>query len=881
MCFVLLAIKLTAQDIGLSDDFNGTLEQFIQQVESENSVQFLYKKEWIDGVEVQFSRGDNLNNTLNAAADKNGLSVVYRDYFIVVIPANPILFVEADQLAENYGRDVKIVGEKTGNESSVQLTIKAVNGTDKSDLVGVRIFSEELKSGGVTDLNGEITFEIEPGLYSFHLSHLGFEENTINVLTKGSGSITIDLFETSVVLDEVTISAQNAIDNVQSARMGVTSLSPDLVKKLPALYGEADVVKTITFLPGITTAGEGTQGFSVRGGNTDQNLLLYDGSTIYNASHLFGFFSNINSDFVGSAVLYKSSIPARYGGRSSSVLSIESEEPGFDHFNMDLGVGMVSSKAFAEIPIVKNKTSLLVAGRTSYINWILGRQKNVRISRSSGKFNDVNAKLVHKIGDQDRISISGYRSFDEFKFSGDTTYGWTTQTVAATWDHIFSKLLSLRVSGGISDYAFDINGLEEPFSFTLTNGVSNKHLTTQFYYEPNASMKIEGGLEYKDLELNPGEYSLPEGSQVIPADLQNEHADVMSVFAQAEQKITSRLSAEYGLRANSYRYLGPRIVDSYVPGTLRTDASIIGQETYVDNQKIVGYMNIEPRLSIGFTLNQVSSLKASYNRHHQYLHSLSNTSSITPIEIWKASDQFLEPLRNDQVSLGYFRNFKENQFETSLEFYYRQLDNIIDYRNAARILLNPSMEQAIIAGNGRGYGMELYIKKNTGRLTGWLSYSFSRTEKQIKGNFPEETVNNGNFYPAEFDRPHNLSIVGSYQVNRRLYFGANFLYSTGTPFTGPEVRFVSNNTFLTYFTERNQYRIPTYHRLDLSMRIDESLRKEKKLRGSWVFSIYNIYARRNAYSIFIGERNSSSPTAFQLSVLGRIFPSIAYNLRIE
>lgn len=884
LCFFSIVCSFTllfGQDIWLESDFKGSFVELTQKIESENEVNFLYKSEWIDDITINYVASNDLTAYLIAATQKNGLSIVFREQFIIVIPSNPILYLNAEELEENYGEGVKIIGEKSGDDSPIQVKIKVVDGSDESAIIGVRVFSQELADGGITDQLGEIAFQIVPGLYTFNLSHLGFEESSSTVLIKGSGTIVIDLFESSVLLDEVSVSAQSAADNIQSAQMGVTTITPDLVKKLPSLYGEADVLKTLTLLPGVSTAGEGTQGFTVRGGKTDQNLLLFDGTTIYNASHLFGFFSNINSEVIGSATLFKSSIPARYGGRSSSVLTVDSKEPSFDQVKMNLGVGLVSSKIFVEMPLIKGKTSMLLAGRKSYTDWILNRQKNISIQRSSGKFNDLNIKILHKLGENDKLSVSGYSSFDEFQLASDTSFGWTTQTASLTWDHIFSKRLSMQAVGSISDYKFKIKGLTDPFQYTLTSGISNKTVTAQLFYDHSASLKIEGGAEYKSLVLKQGEFSLPENSQVNAVDLQREYADIVSFFGQGEMKVNTRITIETGLRLSSYRYLGPRVADDYLPGLLRTNETISGQTIYDSDEKIKSYFNFEPRFSLRFSLDQNSSLKMSYNRNYQYLHSLSNTSSITPIEVWKASDQFLAPLRNDQYSFGYFRNLLGDKYETSIEFYYRDLTNVVDYRNAARILLNPNMEQAVISGDGVGYGTELYIKKNSGRLNGWLSYSFSRTKKKIAGNFAEETVNSGQFYPAEFDRPHNLSMVATYQINRRLYLGANFLFSSGLPFTGPEVRFLSNGTFLTYFSERNQYRTPAYHRLDLSVRIDESLKKNKRLRGSWVFSLYNFYARRNAYSVFIGERRTSSPVALKLSVLGRIFPSLTYNLRIE
>lgn len=880
--FVLVLFQSDAQEQLRVSPYEGSLKDFIELAEKENEVKFLFKENWIKGIELNYDGQKDLKLYLADQIQKKGLSILFRDKFIFIIPSNPLIYVETDELYSKLGDDIKIVGETPDQDfeyASVEFITR--NGSDQSVLLGAQLYAEEVQQGGVTDGSGRIMIQLPPGFHTIKTNHLGYEETELFIFVKGDGKVELDLFEQSRVLDEVTISTQNAERNVDRTLMGVNTMTLELVKRLPAIYGEVDVVKSLELLPGVSTAGEGTQGFTVRGGNTDQNLLLLDGATIYNASHLFGFFSNINSDFVGSATLYKSSIPPKYGGRASSVLSVTTKEPNFKDLKLKLGVGFVSSKAFADIPLIEDKLGLMVAGRVSYANWILKSQNNVQVLNSRGNFNDMNLKAVYRVSDSDKLTISGYNSFDEFKFAADTSYGWKTQTGSLIWDHIFNKRLSLQAQAGFSDYKFTIAGLSDPFVFDLENGISNGYGNAQLYYDYSAKLKLEAGIEYKKLTINPGVLALSENNPTRPVDLQKEYADLSSTFAQFEYQLSPRVQTESGIRITNYRYLGVRSVNLYATGTPRNENTVIGQQEYADGEVIQSYFNVEPRVALRLTLGLNSSLKVSYNRNHQFLHSLSTTSSITPIEIWKASDQFLPPLRNDQFSIGLFKNLLGGQYETSIEFYYRELTNLIDYKNGSSILLNPSMEQAILVGDGIGYGSELYIKKNIGKLTGWLSYAYSRTQKRIVSDLREETVNNGQLYPSEFDRPHNISLVGSYQLSRRLAFGVNFTYITGLPFTGPEERYFSNGDLITYFSQRNQYRIPDYHRLDLSITVDESLRTEKKLKGSWIFSFFNVYGRRNAYSIFLGQRNTSLPVANQLAILGRLFPSVTYNLRIE
>ncbi len=878
--FVLLSHLGWAQELSLSADFSGNLTSFVEKIEEENKVKILTKKQWTNRISIEYQNERNLKSFLTSIIQQNDLSIVYRDQFIVILPSNPLLYVSNEELEAAFGEDLIVIGESAQEESSVEFVISVINGANDERLIGASVYIDEISRGGVTDQNGNLTLSIKPGIYTLSTTYVGYERTRTNVFVRGDGSYTQKLFEDSRELEEVQIET-DASSNVTGTSLGVISLSPDLVKKLPSFYGEADVIKSLTLLPGVSTAGEGSQGFTVRGGNTDQNLLLFDGATIYNASHLFGFFSNINTEFIGSATLFKSTIPSRYGGRASSVLVVNSREPSMKDFKLEGGIGIASSKVFTEIPVIEDQTSILLAGRVSYINHLLRNQNNIQVFNSRGNFNDLNVKVVQRAGENGKLTFSGYRSFDEFKFEADTTYGWITETGSVTWDQIISSKLSVRAIGALSDYKFNITGQVNPFDYNLQSGIGNKSGSLQLFYDPGPNIKLEAGGEYKDLTLNPGEFTSVGSDFPELALAQKEYADLTSVFGQAEFLINDQLSMEAGLRFNNYRYLGPRAVNLYSPDSPRNSENVIGSQTFGDGEVIQAYSNLEPRVSIRLTIDELSSLKASYNRNHQYFHSLSTNTSITPIEVWKASDQFLAPLRNDQYSIGYFRNLRASMFEASVELYYRSLDNVIDYKNASRILLNPNMEQAIVIGNGEGYGSEFYLRKTSGRLIGWLSYTYSRTRKQINGASEEETVNEGNWYPSEYDRPHNLSVAGTYHFNRRISVGGNFVFSTGVPFTGPEVRYVTNGTFVTHFANRHQYRIPDYHRLDISLTIDESLRKDRKLKGSWTLSVFNLYGRRNAYSVFIGQRNTSSPVAYQLSVLGRWFPSITYNLRID
>ncbi len=858
-----------------------SLISLLDSLKEHSDYKIFYKDAWVENVTYS-SNQKNIEGLLNQIASDNGLSVVFRGRYIVLIPKNPMLYIDEENLVDQYGDNVVVINSGPTDNTICEVVFQPVNGTDQSALIGVQVYIAELDEGNISDANGRVVFNVPPGLYTVKSSYLGFTDSEIKVLVKSNGIATIDLFESLTQLEEVTVSGSRVEENVEGAKMGTNTISMEIVKKLPSLYGEVDVIKSVTLLPGVSTGGEGTQGFNVRGSDNDQNLLLLDGTTIYNSSHLFGFFSNINSEVIGAATLYKSGIPSYFGERASSVFDITTKEPSFTEPSLGLGVGLISSKLSAEIPVIKNKSSLLVAGRVSYTSWILKKQKNIQVSRSEGKFNDFNAKWSTRIGNNDKFSVSGYRSFDEFKFQSDTSYSWISTSFNLNWDHFFNQKLSTRLIAGISEYSFFINGRVPDMSYRLKNGIEDRSIEGKLFWEPKSTIKLTTGYKFTRQTIDPGTFESRADPLMEIDTPQPEQLQIHAVYGHNQHELANkRMSLEYGLRLNFYQYLGGREVGIYSDGTERSPESLQSTTTYTPGEVITEQFNLEPRLSVGYTLNTHNSVKLSFNRMHQYIHSLSNTSSITPIEVWKASDTFYEPFRNDQVSVGFFRNSKNGNYETSLELYYRKLQNVIDYKNASTIFLNSFPEQAILSGEGRARGAEILVKKVKGRLVGWLSYSLSRTEKRVEGLYENETINGGKYYPSENDRPHKFVLATNYQLDKRLQLGMNFTYNSGIPFTGPDVKYISNGVLVTHFAERNQYRIPDYHRLDISLTLEESNKKDKKLKGRWILSFYNVYGRRNAYSVFIGERATSSPTAYKLSVLGRMFPSISYNLRIN
>lgn len=880
-----LSIELIAQEIDqtqINRPQSGiSVAEVIANIEKSHNLKFFFKAEWLK--DVQLYDGNyplSLKSFLDNTFLSSGITYLIRGRYVILYQKNyESINLEKNLITEN---EINIVGDINAPlDNKVIFKGKIIDGQSGEFLPGAVIMIDENNEGVVSDVNGNFSILLFPGLYTFRINFVGFEETVSKLFLKSTGNLDFTLFESSLELAAVTIEEFAIDQNVNSAQVSVTNLDMKTIKSIPAFLGEADVVKSILLLPGVSTVGEGSTGFNVRGGAADQNLLVYDKAPIFNPSHLFGFFSNINPDAVKDVTLYKGGIPARFGGRVSSVLEINSRNPSTESVKLKGGVGLITSRLTADIPLVKGKSALLIGGRASYIDWLLKRVKNVEIRRSSAQFYDLNGKWTTKIGEKDFLSVSGYFSNDEFKFAADTTYGWQTKNLNATWVHTFNDQLSGEVALISANYGYTVNGEVTASEYSLESDINNQIVSANLYYNPDKSHRIIFGGSYSTYNFNIGDLNpIGNESSIDPINLEEEQAREYSVFIQDEYQINKNLTIAGGLRFANFENIGAKEVFDYASDETRSEESITGSTIYKAGELIQRYNGFEPRFSLKYSTSITSSIKIGYNRTQQFIHTISNTSAITPIDIWKPSDRYLAPKIADQISIGYFRNFKDNIIEASAEVYYKKLKNEIDYKNGANILLNGNLEQDIISGSGRSYGIEFFLKKNEGRFTGWMSYTLSRTEKQIAGQFEEEIINFGNYYTAEYDKPHNFSIVGDYRLSNRWKINGNFTFSSGRPFTGPDVKFRFDGNILTYFANRNQQRIPDYHRLDLSITMEPGLKKKKLLDGSWTLSFYNVYGRENAYSVFIGERRTSAPTAYKFSILGSVFPSLSYNFEL-
>lgn len=751
-------------------------------------------------------------------------------------------------------------------------------------LIGVNVIIPELKTGTVTNSYGFYSITLPEGSYEIQISYLGFKtiSETINLnqdLTKNYA-----LEEAAESLDEVVITDDVEQLSIKKPQMSVNALSIKTIKQMPVVLGEVDVIKSITLLPGVTNGGEGASGFNVRGGSADQNLILLDEAIIFNSSHLFGFFSVFNPDAIKDLKLYKGGIPAKYGGRVSSVLDIYQKEGNSNAFKMNGGIGLVSSRLLAEGPIKKGKGSFLFGGRSSYAHLFLP----LFDLDNTAYFYDLNTKLSYKTNDNNSFYLSGYFGRDVFEISDSFENSYGNAVLNFRWNHLFSDKLFSNLSLIYSDYDYD---LELSFvGFDWESGIRNFNVKYDLKHYISNNFRLEYGLNSIYYKFNPGEI-IPLGpdSGINRFKLIDKYAFENAIYIDANHDISNKLSLSYGLRLSAFHRLGQEELNTYEnnePVVFNEDLGIyqkaepIGVDTFSRGDVIESFANLEPRLSLAYQLNQNSSVKASYNRMAQYLHLLSNTNSPTPLDVWTPSGRYIKPQILDQFAIGYFRNLNERLLSLEIEGFYKTIQNRIDYIDGADLIANNAIEQVILNGEARAYGAEFLLRKNKGRLQGWLSYTWSRSEQRTPGRtLNEPGINNGQWYKTPWDKTHDVSLTLSYNLNKKLSLSSNFLYQTGIPATFPNGQYEYNGVVVPSYESRNSSRLPAYHRLDFALNYTPNPDSRKRFKGNWVFSVYNIYNRRNAASITFREnRFSGANEAIRLSIFG-IVPSVTYNFK--
>nr|WP_315171798.1 TonB-dependent receptor [uncultured Flavobacterium sp.] len=761
-------------------------------------------------------------------------------------------------------------------------TIK--DGKSTETLIGVNIIIEELKTGTTTNEYGFYSLTVPSGNYTLKISYLGFESIVETLDIAKSIKRDFSLLENGKSLEEVIISSNKKKADIKSTEMSVNKLSIQTLKKIPVVLGEVDIIKSILQLPGVTNSGEGQSGFNVRGGSADQNLILLDEATVYNSSHLFGFFSVFNSDAIKDLKLYKGGIPARFGGRLSSVLDIYQKEGNKDKYKYNGGIGIISSRLMAEGPIQKGKGSFLIAGRASYGHLLLKLSDN----KNSASFYDLNTKINYNLNEKNKLFLSGYFGRDSFDLNDAflNTYG--NSFVNLRWNHLFSDKLFSNLSMIYSDYNY---GLKFAIlGFNWESGIQNFNLKYDFKHYLGNATKLTYGINTQYYNFDPGLIE-PTGSVlgIVRRQLDKKFAFEPSLYLDVDQKISEKLAINYGIRYSMFYRLGKQDVNIYDNNqavvfnptfNIYEKGRPIDVKSYGKNETIASFDNLEPRLALSYAFNDDQSVKLSYNRMAQYLHLVSNTQSPTPLDIWAPSDNFFKPQILDQVALGYFRNFRDDRYSLEIETFYKKIKNRVDYIDGAQLIANTAIEQAILNGEGRSYGLEMMLRKNSGKLTGWVSYTLSKSEQRTPGRTSTETgINDGNWYKSAYDKLHNLSVTGIYKKNDKWSFSSVFSLQSGQPVTFPDGQYQYGDLNIPSFGLRNENRLPLYHHLDVSATYTPKPNKQRGWQGEWIFSIYNIYNRQNAAAInFRQNADTGTNEAVRFSVFGAV-PGITYNFK--
>ncbi|MCU0379853.1 MAG: TonB-dependent receptor [Chitinophagaceae bacterium] len=782
----------------------------------------------------------------------------------------------ADAVIEN--RLIEIGSAGSGN-ARPRITGHVRDARSGESLAGAVILDETGNMSLTTDADGYYTMQLSPGRHTLVISHSGMKTTRRQVLVHDNGKLDVDLKENIPTLNAVVVVAEKN-SNTRRLLMGVEQVNVRTIKQVPVLLGEPDILRVVMSLPGVTSVGEASTGFNVRGGAADQNLVLFNGATVFNPSHLFGFFTAFNTESVRNVDLYKSSIPAKYGGRLSSVLDIESREGNAKKWQGTAGINFLTAKLSLEGPLVKDKTTLLLGGRVTYSDWLIRQIDNPEYNNSTAAFYDADIHLNHRFSDKDKLSLTVYGSQDGFRIGADSSFGYGNRNAVARWKHIFNNRFSMLLTGGIDQYQYNIEGDEGTNrGFRLDFGVQQLHGRADFTHALTKRHSLEFGAQGIRYAIDPGNLApLGAASDVVPETVPQEQAMESALYIGDKFTINPDFSIEAGLRYSLYQMKGPRDVFQYVPGLPRTEATITDTVNFGKGENIKTYHGPEWRIAARYSLTDHSSVKAGFNTLRQYLHLLTNTAAISPTDIWKLSDPYIRPQTGYQASAGYYHDFAKGTYESSVELYYKRMNHVLDFKSGASILMNEHPETEVVNTRGEAWGIEFMVRKNTGRLTGWLSYTYSRSFLQMDDTLAGQLINQGNAYPANYDKPHMANLVTNYKFSHRYGVSLNVNYSTGRPITLPVAIFNYAGSQRIYYSQRNQFRIPDYFRIDLAFNLDGNHKVKQKVHFFWTIGAYNLTGRDNPYSIYFTEENGTVK-GYQLSVIGAIIPYVTLNMK--
>lgn len=914
LLFGILTLTVFGQIPGSEKRFSGTFadvpfEQFARQLEAESEYRFFYAPGSMDSLTVNLQVKEQplsaiLDQLFRGTAYSYAIDAGHWVFTVKGISLQgelPIGFFNrenqdgaAEEVLPDYFSETKStkrridqenklfeIGPKTAtvNPGSANLAGNITDGKTGEPIIGAIVYVEMPWTAASTNQFGYYSITLPRGRHEMKIKSIGMRNTKRQLMLYADGKLDIELQEDVVALKEVNIEAGKDA-NVSGLQMGVEKIDIRTLKQVPTAFGEADILKVMLTLPGVKSVGESSTGLNVRGGAVDQNLILFNDAPIYNPSHLFGFFSAFNPDVLKTVELFKNSIPAKYGGRLASVLDVTSREGNKKQFSGAGGIGLITGRLTLEGPIIKDKTSFLIGGRSTYSDWLLKKVPNPTIRRSTASFYDVNANISHDLNEKNSLYLTGYMSDDRFKLASDTLFNYRNQNASIKWNHIFQNNFYGVLTGSFSRYQYQVTSDKVPLNaFSLGYDLSQGNFKADFSYFPHSKHSVDFGASSILYKMRPGTYQPLGGESLIRPDvILPEQALESALYISDKYELSPRVSFYLGLRYSFYNYLGAHDVIRYATGLPKSENTMVDTLSYGAGKSIRTYHGPEYRLAARYSLSDNSSLKLSYNRMRQYIHMLSNTAMLSPTDIWKLSDPHLRPQVGDQYALGLFKNLKNNSIEASVEAYYKTMENFLDFRSGASLIMNHHIETDVLNAEARAFGIETLFRKAQGKLNGWVSYTYSRSLLRTKELITAEVINRGEYYPSNFDKPHDFTLVSNYRFSRRFSTSYNFTYSTGRPITLPLAKYELGGAKRLYYSDRNQFRIPDYYRLDFSMNIEGNHKIQKLAHSSWTLSIYNLTGRKNPYSIFFLSEGGVIK-GYKIAVFGQAIPTITYNFK--
>ncbi|MBN2520759.1 MAG: TonB-dependent receptor [Bacteroidales bacterium] len=891
---------------------NISFVDFTKEMETNYGIKFYYLEEWVENIKITV-KGDSLvledifKSTIGNSGlfylinENNEVFITYKEPLIPkLVQYKTTLDNEVEE--ENYASENGISEtEKTYLESRKAVLVETIVIGKKSEvfkdktvfvsvkikdietgepLIGATIYFEEIFKGCVTDLNGHFSIALKPGKYNATVNCLGMKEIKYILEVYASGPIEIEMEKTLIPIDEVTIKADR-YHNVKGMQMGFERISVKEIKKIPVVLGEKDVLKIAAMLPGVQNVGEGSAGFYVRGSSADQNMFYINKVPIYNTAHLFGFFTSFSPDIVNNFSFYKSNLPAQYGGRLSSFFDITAKQGNKKKYTARGGISPVTGHIAVEGPIKRDHSSFIVSARSTYSDWLLSRLHDPDLRNSNARFYDLASNFIFDYDENNLIKVFGYYSFDKFSLASKNQYEYSNKGLSVNWWHQYSNKHHSETSIIYSNYSyFNLDSVHKINAYQQQYKINHLEFKTDFSYIPIENHIISYGINFIRYYLDRGIIE-PVGSlsERVHEDLGAENGIESAIYLADEYKITKLLSIYGGIRYSYFAFLGPKLVYEYEAESPKTDPYVIRSDYYEKGKLIEDYSGPEWRVSANFSTGPNSSIKVSYNRTRQYMFMLSNTIAISPTDQWKLCDFNIIPPISDQVSFGYYKTIYNPSIDISTEIYYKEMDNIIEYKDGADLISNKYVERDVLQGNQEAYGFEFMVKKNSGKLTGWLSYCYSRSFISVNGKYPWQKINNGITFPSNYDKPNALNCILNYKLNRRLSLSSNIVYSNGRPITYPIAIFYVNGLEQAYYSDRNKYRIPDYFRIDISVNVEGNLLAKKLTHSYFMFSIYNLTGRKNAYSVYF-QSDGGQINGYKLSIFGIPIFTLSWNFKL-